>query len=424
MERLVTNSEGTEMYYRLFLILLVSGLTVSLTSKVWPQTNGGNAMVGPTEAGFINVPDGQLYYDTTGHGTPMVMLHDGLMHREVWNHQVAAWSDRYTCIRYDRRGFGKSPSPTEPYSNVNDCLAIFDSLGIQSAILVGMSAGGRLAIDFTLAHPERVSYLILSGAAISGFTFSDHFITRGGRLPDAIYGDRDKYIRFWMEDDVYESHAGNDEARAEAKALMAANPHNADFLKDRLAQPPEQPALGHLQKISVPTLVLTGEYDSPDMQAAAGAIAAAVPNAVRVVLNDAGHRLPMEQPGLFNNAVMTFLAETEFFGVLQDDGVAAAATLFKAKRGSDPKAILFTENRLNQVGYQHLQHGDIDGAVILFKWGVEAYPLSGNVWDSYAEALLASGDTAGAILNYEKSLGVNPANANAVTVLKNIRAKP
>ncbi|UCD94355.1 MAG: alpha/beta fold hydrolase [Candidatus Zixiibacteriota bacterium] len=375
------------------------------------------------ESGYIEVTGGQLFYEKTGRGEPIVLIHDGLIHHEVWNHQIESWADRYTLIRYDRRGYGKSPAPTEEFSNGDDLLAVFDTLGIDSAMLVGMSAGGGLAIDFALEHQNRVTRLILVGAVVSGMPYTDHFLSRGGRLTAGIYSDPDSLLNYLIDSDPYEIYQENTEARAEARALLERYPNNLDAAFSQLARPPRRSAVAALGEIDVPTQVIVGEYDIPDVHAHAGAISTGIPGAERIVLKNSGHLVPLEQPAAFNEAVMTFLSGTEFFHVLRQSGVPEAVALFHEKRERTPDAVLFSEARLNQLGYQYLLSGNTESALQLFKINVETYPGSANVYDSYAEALLKSGDTSGAIVNYEKSLELNPKNANATAVLERLRGK-
>ena len=375
------------------------------------------------ESGFIEVDGGRLYYEQAGEGEPLVMIHDGLVHSAGYDSQFAAFSGDYRVVRYDRRGYGRSPVAAEPYSNVSDLKAIFDSLDIGRAMVMGGSAGGRLAIDFTLRYPERVSTLVLVGAVVSGMPYSTHMITRGGHLKASDNASPEAFRSYWYERDPYEMAPNNLEARRKVGALIEANPQNADRTKPHLDVGPERPALGALGEIKVPTLVLVGEYDIPDCHAFAGAIEAGVPDAQRVVVPDAGHLIPIEQPQVFNELVRTFLNEAPFFSTLRSEGVTAAAALFEQRRMQDPQATVFAEARVNAEGYNYLFNGQVDEACELFRLNVEAYPESANVYDSYGEGLLARGDTARAIVNYEKSLTLNPNNNNAAQVLERIRGQ-
>jgi len=123
-----------------------------------------------------------------------------------------------------------------------------------------MSAGGGLAIDFTLKYPEKVSSLILVGAVVSGFGYSEHFTTRGGRITLAYYSDPQRLLNYIVNEDPYEIAKANQTAREKVRQLLQENPQNMDFVKHRLNQQPERPAISALNEIKIPTLLIVGEF--------------------------------------------------------------------------------------------------------------------------------------------------------------------
>lgn len=112
----------------------------------------------------------QLHADSAGSGAPVVLLHAGVADRRMWRDQVDALAAAsFHATAYDRRGFGDSLHAEESYSQVGDLLAVLDHVAPgQAAILVGCSQGGKIAIDFALAHAARVRALVLVAPAISG----------------------------------------------------------------------------------------------------------------------------------------------------------------------------------------------------------------------------------------------------------------
>jgi 3-oxoadipate enol-lactonase len=373
-------------------------------------------------SGYINVKDGKLYYEMKGHGDEtIVFIHDGLVHGEVWDNQFAAFAENFRVVRYDRRGYGRSPKPEKAYSNIEDLNQVFTSLNIDKAILIGMSAGGGLAIDFTLAHPDKVSSLIVVGAVVSGFSYSEHILTRGGRLKPEDYANPERLLEYFVKEDPYEIAPQNKEVKEKLWTLMQAYPQNIDFAKNGLAEPPERQAIGILKEIQVPTFIVVGEFDIPDVFVHAGAIESGIPNSQKAIIQNAGHLVPLEQPELFNLQVLNFLNGAEFFQVLNTQGVAEAFELFTKKRKQDSKWIPFNETRMNILGYQYLQAGKTKDAIKLFKLNVLAYPESANTYDSLGEAYMVNGDKELAIQNYNKSLELNPDNQNAVEKLKQLK---
>jgi len=404
----------------LTMILSRSGMVAATLIMTVAVTVGAQEVAVQMESGYLNLPGGRLFYEKAGQGEPIVLLHDGLLHREVWDDQFKVWSADHTVVRYDRRGYGASDLPTEPYSNVDDLAAIFEHFKIDSAVVMGMSAGGRLALDFTLQHPHRVTHLVLVGAVVSGMPYSQHFWNRGGQLTPEIIADPDRYRNYWTDIDPYDIWEGSTEARQRARVLLAANPHNLGGDKDRLGVAPARPAINYLNEIKVPTLIVVGEYDIADVHAHAGAIEAGIAGSSRVVVTGSGHLVPLEQPEQFMQVVGTFMMEARFIQTLTADGIDAAVAWYEAERRHDKEKMLVTEDRLNGIGYQYLFSGDAQSAVKLFAIMVDAYPNSSNAHDSYGEALGAAGHRVEAIRHYEKSLELNPNNSNAVRQIERL----
>jgi pimeloyl-ACP methyl ester carboxylesterase len=262
------------------------------------------------DSGYISVEGEKLFYEMAGKGNNIVLLHDGLIHREVWDGQFLELAKNFRVMRYDRRGYGKSSNPKVPFSNIDDLDQLFIQLKIDKAIVFGMSAGGGIAVDFTLKHPYRGTGLVLGGAVVSGYGYSSHMLTRGGRISlETLIADPPKFIKYFGWEDPYTLFAENIKAKEKCLRLLEANPMNVSLDKFKFQKPRDRPALKFLSEIKVPTLVLVGEYDIPDVHAHAGVIEVGIPNAKREVMLKAGHLIPLDQPEAFDSTVRTFLKE-------------------------------------------------------------------------------------------------------------------
>jgi 3-oxoadipate enol-lactonase len=260
---------------------------------------GAPALAAPE---LIPVAGGQVSFETCGSGSKaIVLLHDGILDGSAFD---AAWPllcAKAKVVRYDRRGYGNSPAAAEPYDAVADLAAVMKAAGVERATLVGSSSGGGVAVDFALAHPEHVAGLVLVGAAVNGFKPTEHFMKRTmtlvtllsqGRLADAA---KDPYILT----------PGAEAQRAFVVADLTAHPGNFDAAR-MIKDGPE--VMGRLGEIKVPTLIVTGEVDIPDVQAHAGALEALIPGARRVILPSSGHFLYLERPQAFADLVSAFVA--------------------------------------------------------------------------------------------------------------------
>lgn len=262
------------------------------------------------DSGYIEVNGGSIFYEAAGNGPAVIMIHDGVLHRETWNAQFTAFAGSHRVIRWDRRGYGRSDSPKAPFSNLDDLLILMNALKVERATLMGCSSGGLLAIDFTLDHPERVSSLVLVGPIISGFGFSKHFNTRGDRGKPKADAPVAEKIKYWARKDPWITAPESKTAKDKMEMLLTANPQNLSG-SGRYARGPGRSAMGLLSEIKVPTLIIAGESDIPDVHAHIGVIQASIAGSLRVVLTHSGHLAHFEVPDAFNQVVLDFLETTE-----------------------------------------------------------------------------------------------------------------
>jgi 3-oxoadipate enol-lactonase len=261
-------------------------------------------IAGTKNSGYILVGNDSLYYEIAGSGDVIVFLHDGLLPCDVWDAQFDYFSKDHKVVRYDRRGYGRSSPATDTWSDLEDLRTVLSDLGIEKATLVGASSGGRLAIDFTLAHPQKITSLVLVGGVVGGLPYSKHFISRGGHLPSDLK-DESQIVMYYAAEDPYEIWNENKAARTRAIELVKSYP--VRMTGQRIRDSQKVPAYKRLNEITVPALILAGEFDIPDVHAQAGAMKAGIPDSKRVIIPRSGHLIPLEQPDLFNEELRIFL---------------------------------------------------------------------------------------------------------------------
>jgi 3-oxoadipate enol-lactonase len=282
--------------------LLLFYLLISASANLLSQ-NAEQSKSPTVDTGYVFVDGGKLFYEAAGKGKYIVLLHDGMVNREIWDEQFPVLAKTYRVVRYDRRGYGKSTDPEVKYSHIADLNKLFIQLNIDKAILFGMSSGGRLAIDFTLTYPDKVEGLVLVGAVVSGFGYTSHMQTRGGHFDPRKFTDPVKVNEYFIKDDPYEIYSENIVAKEKVMKLLP----NLARQNHVPTQPAEKVAVRSLSEIKVPALILAGEFDIPDVHAHAGAINAGIANSKREIIPGSGHLIPIEQPALFNEAIMKFL---------------------------------------------------------------------------------------------------------------------
>ncbi|HZS77422.1 MAG TPA: alpha/beta hydrolase [Ktedonobacteraceae bacterium] len=267
------------------------------------------------QQGFAEVNRTRLYYEVAGSGHPLVLIHGGLMDNTMWDEQFAAFAQCYRTIRYDIRAFGQSDLPTgsEPYSMYEDLHALLKFLGVEKTYMLGLSMGGSIAIDFTLAHPEMVDALVLVGPGLNGYDFTPGDMAPLFEEEEAAYERGDFEQASELENRIWVDGRGRTPEQvnpAVRKHVYDMNLHNYQRMAGKdLPEPQKLEPLANtrLGEIRVPTLIIVGDRDVQAIQDIVDILAKEIPGAQKVVMRDTAHVPNMEKPDEFNRIVLDFL---------------------------------------------------------------------------------------------------------------------
>jgi pimeloyl-ACP methyl ester carboxylesterase len=263
---------------------------------------------------FMEVNGGDLCYEVRGHGHPLLLLHAGIADSRMWDDQVEPFAQHFQVIRYDIRGWGRSPLVPGPLAHHEDAAALLGALGIENAHVLGVSIGGYVAVDLALAHPEMVTALVLGAPIVSGYEPSSEEIQRfGAQEREALdRGDLDAAtevnLRMWVDGPERSPHEVDPSVRErvrEMQLLAFSNPIPEGVDEQELALP----ALGRLSDIQVPTLIIIGQRDVGEFQELAQMVAGSIPGAKTVEIAGTAHLPSMEKPRIFNGHVLRFLTD-------------------------------------------------------------------------------------------------------------------
>ena len=267
-----------------------------------------------TKTGFVEVEEGKLWYEIDGEGDTLVLIHAGIVDSRMWDDQWDAFTERYRVIRFDQRGFGNSDPAQGPVARRADLLRVLDELEVERAALLGSSMGGEVAIDVALEHPERVSALIVASGTPGGFELQGappRYVTE--MVEAAQSGDlertTDLQVRILVDGPAREPEQVDSSVR-ERVADMNRIPvkHGTAFIADgQPLNPLDPPAATRLSEIRVPTLIIVGALDDPEILRAADMMASEIEAAQKVIILDSAHMQNMENPQLFNEQVLRFL---------------------------------------------------------------------------------------------------------------------
>ena len=244
---------------------------------------------------FVEVSKARFWVEQDGDGPAILFLHFGLGDWRVFEPQVRSLSDTFRCIAYDRRFVGRTEAPAgESYSNVDDAVGLLDALGIERAALVGISAGGGIALSVAAAHPGRVWALVHIAAPVPGIPFepSDE-LKAAYEAADTPEAEMELDFQVWaplgVEGRFRELWQQTPEARGTTGAISRVE---------------QQPVV--LEEVGVPTLVVTAMHDPPELQVAGRAAAHGIPGA-QLIEFDSDHYLTLREPDRVAQLIRDFL---------------------------------------------------------------------------------------------------------------------
>lgn len=271
-------------------------------------------MASTATTGFIGLGDGKMYFEMAGAGPTLVFTHAGFVDSGMWDAQWEEFTKSYRVIRYDMRGFGKSDPVKGPISRRADLYRLMKHLNVQRATLVGCSMGGEISLDFTLEHPELVSRLVLVSASPSGFEMKGQPPPNVLAMMEAAQqGDLERasnlQVEIWVDGPFRQSAQVDPNVRKRAAEMNRIPVNNQTWAKADMQplNPLDPPAVGRLKEVRVPTLVIVGAKDDPEILRAADVLTNGIPGAKKVVISDTAHVPNMEKPAEFNQAVANFL---------------------------------------------------------------------------------------------------------------------
>ena len=268
-----------------------------------------------TKAINLNIGESCLVGEqTTGSGPALVFLHAGVADKRMWASQLTAFGNDYHAIAYDRRGFGETTSADVVFANVEDLRQMLDHLGISTVTFVGCSQGGRVAIDFALAYPQRVTAFVLIATAVSGAPMPNSFLAEIQVHVDAL--DKADDADDLEQINAIEAHLWLDGPTSSAGRVggdlreLFLDMNRIALLMPELTKEIDPPsAYENVSDLQMPTLILSGELDFPHVKARCQYLAETIPAARWQQLANVAHLPSFEQPELVNKLLRDFFEQ-------------------------------------------------------------------------------------------------------------------
>jgi 3-oxoadipate enol-lactonase len=235
-----------------------------------------------------------------------MLLHGWTLDLDIWEAQVNALQHSYRLIRFDRRGFGRSSGRPSIESDVRDIAAVCAQFKLERVALVGMSQGCRAVLAYACERPDQVSCIALdgppefdsamAGANVSLEPFRELVRTHG------LAAFREQ----WLQHPLMRLRTHDTEVRALLERIVGRYP-GVDLAEDAADAPPADLST-KFGSLSVPALVITGEYDLPGRVRSADTLAARMPAGTRAVIANSGHLASLDNAVSYTGQLSAFLA--------------------------------------------------------------------------------------------------------------------
>jgi len=290
-------------YFILLVSLFVGGIPAAMAQQI--------------KSGTIRAGNFQVYYERSGQGDALLLLHAGLQDHTMWSAQVKALSSKYDIITPDLPFHGRTTGNDTTLLAQEVIKILLDSLHLRTVSVAGLSMGAAVVEDFIIAYPQRVNKAVLISAGVNGYE-KIHPI-------DSVSMEwYRQFSKALIEKDT--SGAAAEFTRAWAEGIY----RRADSLKAPVSQYVYQTTLGNLRlhkmegwpllqshtpaveslsKVRIPVLVIEGDRDLPYIAITSRYLEKNIPGARRVVVKGAAHMLNMEKPAELNRLLVDFLKQ-------------------------------------------------------------------------------------------------------------------
>jgi pimeloyl-ACP methyl ester carboxylesterase len=255
----------------------------------------------PAKEALASLPDTHLWYwDTGGDGTPIVLLHPATGSGLIWSYQQPAFAKAgHRVIAYSRRSYyGSDPIAMDnPGVASEDLHHLVEFLELKKFHLLGSAAGGGVAADYAVSHPDRLLSLVINSNPAG--------LSRGDLAK--LYVDLRPKSFFELPPDFRELSPSYRATNPAGAQLWLELEHKAITSRPFGQKRANDISEATLRELRVPTLMITGDADLASPPVLVRMVAAQIPSSEVVIIREAGHSSYWEQPEAFNRAVLEFI---------------------------------------------------------------------------------------------------------------------
>lgn len=274
---------------------------------------------------FAEVENGRLYYEISGKGRWLVLIHGVWATHEWWRWQVPGLSQTYKVLSLDVRGHGQSSKLERAYhvdGLTQDLEALFQEVGVDEVALVGWSMGGMISMQYYLNYPSKVKALVLIASRAQKSPKLNPLKIRLRNIQSRL----NLIVSSVLDYKGYSSLTYEDQLHQEVKSMLSpATPSEViDWVMTDLINNPREnflevaksiwdwEARGRLKFINVPTLIIVGDKDNRTPPRFSYLMHEKIPQARLFIILNQGHCLPLECPEIVNSEIIRFLKDTGY----------------------------------------------------------------------------------------------------------------
>jgi 3-oxoadipate enol-lactonase len=262
-------------------------------------------------SGFAKINGTDVYYEIKGEGHPLVLVHGFPLDSRMWDAQFEKLSQNFKTIRFDFAGYGKSGVHEHDFNLVDDLKELLTFLEVKSTYLLGLSVGGNVSMDFTLAHPEMVDKLIVASTSLMGWTNFSAERQEYNREINELHqsGNLDEVIalmnRAWVAGPFRSINEVNSEI-VDTYSNMIRTSFSKENGKGKMIFP-QVKTIESVGEISVPTLIISPDIDFPEFKEIASFLNTRIVDSKMMIISGTAHMLNMEKSAEFNELVLDYL---------------------------------------------------------------------------------------------------------------------
>lgn len=249
----------------------------------------------------------RIYYEVSGEGFPLILIHANPFDHRLWLYQVARFSTYFKVISVDLRGYGYSDKPTTQTSlamMAEDVMGVCRQEEVKQAVVAGISVGGNIALQLGLDHPEIFKALILVGCSSGP---SQHRTRIDGYVKEGAKKYHIQHLRSLVSPEFAESALGKYLLGLFTDTDSKLKPESLRRIFEALEVKDLTPRLAELR---MPVLVVNGEFDGTLPRSRE--MSERIPGALHRIVPGAGHGCCLENPMVFDELAREFLRKNKF----------------------------------------------------------------------------------------------------------------